>query len=40
MMYIMIGMACFTESNRFISFDMSLVTLFALLLGDSVNDIT
>lgn len=40
MLYIIIGMSFFSESNRFISFRISLVTLFSLLLGDSVNDIT
>ncbi|KRX06304.1 hypothetical protein PPERSA_06275 [Pseudocohnilembus persalinus] len=39
MFYITIGITFFSQSNRFINFDFALCTLFALLLGDSVNDI-
>ncbi len=38
--FIIIGMTCFGRSMRFSSIDNSLVTLFSLLLGDSVDDIT
>ncbi len=38
--FIIIGMTCFGMSYRFATIDMSIITLFSLLLGDSFDDIT
>ena len=39
MAYIVLGLALFSNSERFSSFNNSLITSFSLLFGDSIKDI-
>lgn len=40
MAYIVLGLALFSNSERFSSFNNGIITSFSLLLGDSIQDIT
>ena len=40
MAYIVLGLASFSNSERFSDFNNSIVTFYSLMLGDSIGDIT